>query len=410
MQQEQRDSGLVEGVWKQTFRLDLMRALPMGVVETVVTTFGILAANKYLDVPDVMKSLLVAGSGIGLLLSLFSVAIVRRLGWSVNASAAGAWVVSAVGFAIAALGQGNAVCFVGGLVLAMVAHSLSAPLLSQIYRRHYPGEIRGKLFSVVGMVRAATAALFAYGVGIALTRGWLSYVGLLWIFAGCSLLRGVFTLMMQPVVLRKAHRLRLLEAFGHLKSDRVFRKLIATWMLVGIGNLLAMALFVEYIANPRYGFGFDEARVSFISTTVPMIAFIASVMFWGMVYDKMEFYRLRVIVNGFVFLGILVYYFAPNFLWLCVGMALHGMARAGGNVIWSLWVTKFADADKVGEYMSVHTSLTGLRMIVTAFVAFPLLKSVGPVGIGVIGASLIFISSLYLMPEVVQNWKRGRAA
>lgn len=408
---KEHDDGLDHGVCRQTFRWDLLRAMPMGAVETAVTTFAILIANRYLDLEDIMKSWLVAGTAIGLLLSLFSVALVRRLGWSVNVSASIAWAVAAVGFGIAAIdgmdGESNRLFFVGGLVLALLSHSLSSPLLSQIYRRHYPGEIRGRLYSIVGVVRAGTAALFAYVIGMMLSNGALSYAGLLWIFAVCSLLKGVFTLTMKPVYLRKSHKLKLLDAFSHLRTDAAFRKLISAWMLLGVGNLIAMALFAEYVSNERYGFGFDEAQISMITATVPMLAFILSVVFWGMIYDKMEFYRLRVLVNLFFIAGILVFFMAPSYVWLCAGMALHGMGKAGGNIIWSLWVTKFAPAENVGEYMSVHTCLTGVRGIATAFFAFPLILWIGPFGVGMIGASLILISSLWLMPEVIKHWKKA---
>lgn len=401
------DADLETGVWRRTFLLDLCRAMPMGVTETVVTTFGLLIAIRYLDVDTLSKSYFMAGLALGLLLSLFSVAAVRRSGWSVNVSAAVAWLLSAMSFGVAAIGHESAACYMIGVVVALVAHSISTPLLSQIYRKHYPGEIRGKLFSFVGMVRAGSAAVFAYFAGMWLAEGLIGYEVLLWVFAGCSLLKGVFTLMMKPVYLRKTQRLHLLEAFGHLKTDLVFRKLISTWMLLGLGNLLCMALFVEYITNDYYGFGFDEAKISMVTTTVPMVAFIISVVIWGMIYDKMEFYRLRILINLFFFAGVLVFFFAPSYLWLCVGMALHGMGKAGGGILWSLWTTKFAPADKVGEYMSVHTCLTGVRGIISAFVAFPLILVVGPNVIGVIGAGLILISSLWLLPEVRRNWGKA---
>jgi MFS family permease len=398
------DADLENGVWRRTFFWDLCRALPMGVTETVVSTFGLLIAIRYLHVDTLSKSYFVAAPALGLLLSLFSVAAVRRLGWSVNASAALAWMVSAVGFAVAAMGHESVICYIIGVVVALVAHSISAPLLSQIYRKHYPGEIRGKLFSVVGMVRAGAAAGFAYLAGVWLVEGRVGYDVLLWVFAGCSLLKSLFTVMMKPVHLRKSHKLSLLDAFGHLKTDLVFRKLISTWMLLGIGNLLCMALFVEYMTNDYYGFAFNEVKISMVTTTVPMLAFIVSAFVWGAVYDKMEFYRLRILVNLFFFAGILVFFFAPSYLWLCVGMALHGMGKAGGNILWSLWTTKFAPADHVGEYMSVHTCLTGFRGVISAFIAFPLILLVGPHVIGAIGAGLILLSSLWLFPEVKKNW------
>ncbi|MGJ8654855.1 MAG: MFS transporter [Akkermansiaceae bacterium] len=401
------DADLENGVWKKTFIWDLFRALPMGVTETVGSTFGLLIAIRYLDVATLSKSYFMAGPALGMLLSLFSVAMVRRLGWSVNVSAALTWVISSVGFGVAAMGHENVVCYIIGVVVALLAHSISSPLLPQIYRRHYPGEIRGKLFSFVGMVRAGTAAGFAFFAGMWLAEGRIGYEVLLWVFSGCSLLKAFFTMMIQPVYLRRSHKLNVLDAFGHLKTDLVFRKLISTWMLLGIGNLLCMALFVEYVTNDYYGFGFNEGEISMVTTTVPMLAFIVSVVGWGMVYDKMEFYRLRILVNLFFIAGVLMFFFAPSYVWLCVGMAFHGMGKAGGNVLWSLWTTKFAPADKVGEYMSVHTFMTGFRGIISAFVAFPLILIVGPHVIGMIGAGLMVISSLWLLPEVRRNWGKG---
>ena len=403
-----KDKDLEDGVWRKTFLLDLVRAIPLGVVETVSSTFAVLIAIRYLGLDTIFKSSIMAAPAVGLLLSLFSVAMVRRKGWSVNLAASVLWLIAGMGFALSALGSHNAAWYLTGLVLALVAHGVSSPLMAQIYRKHYPNEIRGKLFSAVGMVRAGTAAAFAFYAGVLLTNETIGYQGLLWVFAICSVFKGVFTMLMNPVHLRKSNKLHVLEAYGHLKTDKVFRKLIGTWMLLGLGNLMCMVLFVEYAANPEYGFHFTDAEVSIVTTTVPMLAFIGSVFLWGMIYDKMEFYRLRVTVNLFFCAGILVFFLAPNYLLLCVGMALHGMGKAGGNVLWSLWVTKFAPADKVSEYMSVHTSLTGARGIFSAFIAFPLLLWAGPAVVGITGASLILLSSLWLMPEVKENWgKRG---
>ena len=55
-------------------------------------------------------------------------------------------------------------------------------------------------------------------------------------------------------------------------------------------------------------------------------------------------------------------------------MALWGMANAGGNVTWALWVTKLADKHAVAEYMSVHTFLTGVRGLIAPSLAFAMIK------------------------------------
>lgn len=395
---------VAEKNWRRTFGVDLLRSLPMGVTETVGSTFAMFVAAGLLQLGTLSKSAIIAGPAIGLLLSFFTVAMVRRTGVSVNISAALGWLISAFGFAMIGLYPTVGWVFVGGIVAAALGHTLASPLQAQIYRQHYPDKMRGKLFSIVGMVRAAVAAGFGYLAGIWLAQRGTDYAALFWVFSGCSLLKGSLTMCMRPVHLRKTTKLSFLQAFEHLRTDARFRKLISSWMLLGFGNLLCMALFVEYITNPEYGFGYGANKVSLLTTTIPMLAFIVSVVGWGMIYDKMEFYRLRITVNIFFFCGILVYYLSPNFLGLCIGMSLHGMGKAGGNVLWSLWTTKFAPADKVGEYMSVHTFFTGIRGLISAFCAFAIAQTLGPAVLGIAGASFILLSSLMLLPELRENW------
>jgi len=334
--------------------MDLLRSVPMGVVETVGSTFAMFVAVALLELDTLSKSAIIGGPAVGLLLGFFTVALVRRVGWSVNVAAALGWGISAVGYGVVALYPQDGTLFVAGVVVALLSHTLASPLQSQIYKHHYPDKIRGRLFSIVGMLRSTGSAVFGYFAGVWLLGRGVDYAPLFWVFAGCSVLKAVFTMGMRPVFLRRTRKLSLFQAFEHLRDDRRFRKLISSWMLLGFGNLLCIALFVEYITNPVYGFGFGAQKVSLLTTTLPMSVFIVSVFAWGIIYDKMEFYRLRVTVNVFFFLGILVYFLSPTFVGLCVGMTLHGIGKAGGNVLWSLWTTKFAPADKVSEYMSVH--------------------------------------------------------
>lgn len=391
---------LAEENWKRTFSLDLLRSIPLGAVETVGTTFGIFIAIALLDLGNLSKSAIIGAPSLGLLLGFLSVAFIRRVGWSVNVASALGWVVAAVGYGVVAMFPHKETFFVGGVVLALLSHTLASPLQSQIYKQHYPDKARGRLFSIAATLRASASAVFGYAAGVWLLNQGGNYAPLFWVFAGCSLLKAVITLGMRPVYLRKTTRFSLFESFEHLRDDKAFRKLLLTWMLLGFGNLLCIALFVEYITNPDYQFGFGAAKVSLLTTTLPMSVFIVSVFAWGLIYDKMEFYRLRVTVNAFFFAGILVYYFSPNFTGLCLGMALHGIGKSGGNVLWSLWTTKFAPADKVTEYMGIHTLFTGVRGVISAYFAFVIAKSFGPDVVAIIGGSCILLSSLMLIPEI----------
>lgn len=71
--------------------------------------------------------------------------------------------------------------------------------------------------------------------------------------------------------------------------------------------------------------------------------------------------------------------------------------------MWSLWVTKFAPAESVGEYMSVHTFFTGIRGVISAYLAFVIAQQFGPTTVSIVGGSCILISSLMLLPELLAS-------
>ncbi len=388
----------------RTFRLELIRAVPQGLIETAGSTFAMYVAIRVFGAPVWMKMMIASAASVGLLLSLLTVQVVRRFGITVNRAAAGIWCVAAVGFGMAGMAGESMWVYMAGVCLAAMMMTLGAPLISQIYRKHYSNRVRGRLFSLGGLVRSATGAAAGVGVGM-----WLAareshgddFGVLFWVYSGCCLLMAACVLGMAPVRLRKTGRLRLFDAFSHVAEDRAFRKLLASWMLLGMGNLLSFALFVEYITNPVYGFELDAGKAGLITSTIPMLVFIVCVVPWGMVFDRMPFYRVRVMVNVFFLIGILVYYLGGTYLSLCIGMALHGIGRSGGNILWSLWVTRFATEDRVGEYMSVHSCLTGVRGTLAPVIAFSVAGVAGPGVVAMAGAALILISSLILLPELM---------
>ncbi|MCF7675672.1 MAG: MFS transporter [Akkermansiaceae bacterium] len=395
---------------RRTFSLELVRALPQGVVETSVSTFALFVAIRIFDMPPWMKAVIVGSGSMGLLLSLFTVQIVRRLGCSVNAMAGAIWLISAAGFGVAASSENHAGCYFGGICSAGMALALAAPLMSQIYRKHYPDTLRGRLFSFSALVRAAVAGLMGWAAGLWISARGGAFSPLFWTYALCCLAMAGCVFGMAPVVLRRSVKLEWFDAFRHVANDRPFRKLLIVWMILGLGNLLGWALFVEFISNPRYGFDFDAQRVGMITSTVPMLVFIVCVIPWGMVFDRLPFYRVRALVNLFFLAGILCYYSSGSLLGLCVGIGLHGIARSGGNVLWSLWVTKFAEGDRVVEYMSVHSFLTGLRGVLAPLIAFTAAEYLGPLWVAWASTILIVVSTLMILPEIRAEGREKQAA
>lgn len=392
------------GQQRRTFCLELVRSVPQGLIETAGSTFAMYVAVTLFDVPVWMRMAIAASASVGLLLSLFTVQMVRRTGCTVNAALIAVWLLAACGFALAAVSGGSPGVYLAGVCGAAVMLTLGTPLIAQIYRKHYSNNVRGRLFALAGVVRASTGAAAGVLLGAWLAGQGHDFHALFWGYAAASLVMAGCGAAMAKVRLEKSGRLRLFDAFRHAGQDKAFRKLLGCWFLLGMGNLLSFALFVEFISNPDYGFSLDPRQAAFVTSTIPMLVFIVCIVPWGVVFDRLPFYRVRVITNLFFLSGILVYFLGGSYLSLCLGMVLHGIGRSGGNVLWSLWVTKFAPEDHVGEYMSVHTSLTGLRGTLAPVFAFLVAGTVGPGAVALTGAGLILLSSLLLWPELRQEW------
>jgi len=83
-----------------------------------------------------------------------------------------------------------------------------------------------------------------------------------------------------------------------------------------------------------------------------------------------------------------------------MGAVIYGISNAGGDVAWSLWVTKFAPPERVADYMAVHTFFTGVRGVIAPIVAFQLALELPMAVLGFISSTLIVAATLLLVPEI----------
>jgi hypothetical protein len=199
--------------------------------------------------------------------------------------------------------------------------------------------------------------------------------------------------------------------FRAVGDDRVFRATLVSWMFMGFANLMMLPLRVEYLANPRYGLALRADLIAILTGVVPNMARLVMSPIWGHVFDRANFFVLRMILNLGFALGILSFFTSDSTLGLVLAAITFGVSTAGGDVAWSLWVTKVAPPDRVAEYMSVHTFFTGLRGLVAPMLAFVLVERYSMVGMGVVAASCILLATLMLVPEARRgNLVRPRAA
>lgn len=363
-------------ITSRTLRNELWRSLPSGVIDTLTATFGMLIAVRVFHMSAAAKSVFLSATSGGMVASLFVVPLLLRARSTIARTAAKVQLLGGGCMAVSAAFPHSAPLYIGGLSLGLFCLSMQIPLMTQIYRINYPAAKRGKLYAVTGVSRAAAAVCFGFAGGKLLGWNIEHYTWLLWAFAASGFVSGFWTysLPVTPWEAPENSSTSLWSSMRWVREDQDFRTLLISWMMMGIGNLAAACLFVEYLANPTHGINLDEFDVAWVTGVVPVLSRIVFSYPWGLVYDRFHLFTVRAVLNVFFAAGILCFYLGHNLFWWTLGMALWGMANAGGNVTWALWVTKLASKHAVAEYMSVHTFLTGVRGLIAPSLAFAMIK------------------------------------
>ena len=386
---------------RSTYFLELWRAGTAGILETAGSTFLLTIAISWFSAGATAKAIVAASGSLGLMLSPVVVAVVTKARWRTGAAAARILAAGAVSFLIAAAFPVLPV-FVAGSVIGMAASAGIIPLLTQMYQDNYPELERGRLFSRTVMVRIAMAALFSQLAGSALSHRIGDFRWVLVVFAG-ALGFAAFCLARCPTQpLHDDGGAHPFRALRFARDDKAFQRTLICWMLMGFANLMMLPLRVEYLANEKYHPGqiVTVGTIALLTGVVPNLARLVLSPVWGHLFDRMNFFALRVTLNLGFAIGILTFFTSHSHWGLVTGAIVYGISNAGGDVAWSLWVTKFAPSERVAEYMSVHTFLTGVRGVLAPAMGFALVSRMSLGALAGISCVLILAGSALLLPEM----------
>jgi len=383
---------------RRTFTAEAFRAAAAGAIETAFATFAILIVVTRFESGPAIKALLLASPAFGLLGGLIIVPAVARLGLRASHAAGFISLISMVGFAIAAIGAANETTFVVGMCLGLGVMGMSLPLQTQYLRSNYPGNRRGRLFSATIVIRALSAMLVSWGFGIYLDRDLSRYPVLLWVFVAAAAVSALCFFLIPSDALRKSDsgRIDFTSAVRLSLKDSVFVRILIAVMCLGIGVMSANALRVDYLVNPEHGLMFDVMTVSLITGIVPSLMRLISTFFWGWLFDRIDFFLLRIIVNLIFLAGVILYFVWTDVRIILIGSALFGLARGGGEILFNLFVTKITAAENIADYMSVHTFLAGIRLFLAPFLGFFLVKY-ADIDAMVVLSSVLAIVSVFLV-------------
>ena len=393
---------------QRTYRFERWRAVSSGIIEAAATTFLLLIAVRWFEAGATAKALVASASSFGLMATPLVVSTVARWKWKPAKAASRLAGMGACSFLIMATFPLLPV-YVVGCVLALTAVSSAVPLLTQIYQENYPANRRGRLFSKTIMIRIGTAALFSEFAGRALTDDMSSFRILLFFFAATSAFASFCLAQVPSRILTDPGGTHPFRSLRFARTDLVFRRMLISWMIMGFANLMMLPMRVEFLANPKYGLALSPGEIAFLVGVVPYTARLMVSPIWGPLFDRMNFFVLRAVLNVGFAVGIAAFFASSNVTGLILGGIAFGISNSGSDVAWSLWVTKFAPADRVAEYMSVHTFFTGVRGFTAPLVAFHAVTLLPLRSLGLIAIGMIVISSVLLVPEI-RFGRKGRKA
>lgn len=380
-----------------TFRYDRIRGACSGILDTGWQTFALLVAVRVFDASPNMKALLVSAGSIGLVLTPIVLFAVSRTNMRTGL-VAGRLLFVAAAATVAGVVVKNDWLFILSMIVALIAAAQQAPLVVSIYTENYPPNRRGRLLSQSIVLSVLFAALFAFGGGFLLDWKLDLFP---WIFATmavASIIAGWAMTRMPSNPVETQQGRNPLQSLSWAWKDKIFGTMLWVWMLMGLGNLLIIPLRVEYMANDAFGINASNADIALAVAIIPAVVRMLTTHAWGWLFDNYNFFVIRTVLNG-IFLCAIMLFFNSSRMWvLMVGGGVFGIAMAGGNIAWNLWVTKFAPPERVSAYMSVHTFMTGFRGVVAPFLGFHIITHSSAGAAAWISAGLIAASMLLLGP------------
>jgi hypothetical protein len=393
-----------EAITRRTYNNERIRAFFGGVLESAWNTFYLLIAVKVFEASPTEKAVVGFSGSIGFMLSPFLLNWVEKNGFLISKTTSCVGWLSALALAAAAFST-NATLFVGLCAAAMTLEAIRVPLLTQVYQENYPPHQRGMLFSRTAVIRLSFSIVFAWLFGRMLDGHLERYRILLLIYAFAACMSAWFLRRMPTGKLKPSEGNHPLRAMKCLQDDKPFRWMMICWMIIGFANLIMLPLRVDYLANPRYGLNLSVTEVAVLTAVIPNVARMLLIPFWGWAFDRFDFKVLRMALTFGSAIGVISFFTGNSQFGLLLGAIFFGIANAGGDVSWSLWVTKYAKPEKVASYMSVHVFFAGFRGVLAPMLAFHAAANYSISTIGWCTVGMLMFSNLIFLREIRKNVK-----
>ncbi len=299
--------------------------------------------------------------------------------------------LAALMIAVAPVSAAGLVWLVAWMTVARLAWAGVITLRAAIWRANFPRRVRARITGRIAVTYSLLIAATSAGIGVAMEFNAEAWRGMYPVTAVLGLLaawryrrftvRGHGRLLREELASRSG-RIRLRDAVEVLKTDRWYRRYMATMFVFGSGNLMVIALLVVILAEQL---GVSRFSQVLITTTLPLLALAALTPVWAKRLDRVHILDYRAFhAWTFVFAMAL---FVPGAIfgqaWLFwLGAAALGAAFAGGRLGWNLGHNDFASDAHSTLYMSIHVTLTGVRGLIAPLAGVGLYQWLESIGTG----------------------------
>lgn len=361
-------------------------------------TFALLVVTRYFDGSSFSKALVPAAFMIGLLTTPIALFYLPRLKLKTSQLCSINYTLSGVLFLIASLGKESLWIFLGSGTIAATVLAQQMPLLIHIYSTNYSSAIRGKQVAYAITVSVAISPVFGWMGGQLLETDLSRFPILCQLMAAACLFSGVCIYKIPSEILQRCSPGNPLTHISLAWKDKVFGCMLGRWMILGFGNLSTMPLQIEYMTSDLYSIHATNTQIATAAIVMPSLVRILATSIWGHLFDAFNFSLIRGVASCIQLGAMLTFFFADSITGIYLGSIGYGLALAGANVNWSLWVTKFAPEVLESHYMTVHSFMTEIRGLIAPFIGFYILNLLSIQSWVIIGSILVTFSIFLLLP------------
>jgi MFS family permease len=254
-------------------------------------------------------------------------------------------------------------------------------LRSIVWSLNYPRETRGRITARLFVISTLSLAGTSWLASQLLNANPESFRIVYAVGALVSAL-GVIAFSRVPLLGEAEHLAEERRAHGEgrkaggvialLRSDRLYAEFLGWQMISGIAAMMIEAP-VIYLVSRQMGASYAESIA--VTTVIPLLLSVLTIPFWAMYLDRVHVSEYRAShAWSFTLSQVLLFAGAAtqSLGVLLVARMVLGAARAGGGLAWNLGHNDFAPPERVGLYMGVHVTLTGIRGAFAPFLGMAL--------------------------------------